>query len=137
MLSTNLLFALSKLCTPIKSILNLQHTCGDQSTFNLLRSCVQFRILLVEVGGFAPPSRTYFSLLHTAIILFITSQHKKSSMFFGIIVDANVFDTIYIDKFPKRIRFVHDNLYYITFLRILQAVVVSILQASTLYHRHV
>ena len=79
-LSTCLLFALSKLCTPIKSILNLQHTCGDQSTFNLLRSCVQFRILLVEVGGFAPPSRTLFSLLHTAITNIIIHSYVNHVM---------------------------------------------------------
>lgn len=34
-------------------------------------------VLLVEVGGFAPPSRTYFSLLHTAIQLFIISLFQK------------------------------------------------------------
>ena len=55
------------LVTPIKSILDLQLTCGDQPTFNLLRSCVQFRILLVEVEGIEPSSKTPFSLLHTAI----------------------------------------------------------------------
>ena len=55
------------LVTPIRSILDLQFTNGDQPTFNRLRSCVQFRILLVEVEGIEPSSRTPFSLLHTAI----------------------------------------------------------------------
>jgi len=31
----------------------------------------QFTILLVDLGGFAPPSRTLFSLLHTAITYII------------------------------------------------------------------
>ena len=35
---------------PYRSILDLQHTCGDQPTFNLLRSCVQFRMLLYGRG---------------------------------------------------------------------------------------
>jgi hypothetical protein len=34
------------LLQPYKSTLNLQLTCSDQSTFNLHRSCVQFRMLL-------------------------------------------------------------------------------------------
>ena len=55
------------LVTPIRSILDLQLTNGDQPMFNILRSCVQFRILLVEVEGIEPSSRTPFSLLHTAI----------------------------------------------------------------------
>jgi hypothetical protein len=38
-------------------------------------------LLLVEVGGFAPPSRTCFSLLHTAIILF--SQSVQHHMLHG------------------------------------------------------
>ena len=32
--------------SPYRSTLNLQLTCSDQSTFNLHRSCVQFRMLL-------------------------------------------------------------------------------------------
>jgi len=57
-LSTLLLFALSKLCRPIRSIITF--------LMSLYAMGISI-ILLVDLGGFAPPSRTLFSLLHTAI----------------------------------------------------------------------
>ena len=64
-LSTNLLFALSKLCTPI--IKRNVYTLELLLVLQLIPDTASYFLLMVEVGGFAPPSRTLFSLLHTAI----------------------------------------------------------------------
>jgi hypothetical protein len=62
-LSTNLLVALSNLGQAHhKHTLIWKYGFGDRITWDL-----NPHTLMVDLGGFAPPSRTLFSLLHTAI----------------------------------------------------------------------
>ena len=80
-LSTHLLVALSKLCTPIiislaclSEQLLMQMYLTQSTLINFQSEYVSSMLnpIMVEVGGFAPPSRTLFSLLHTAITNIIT-----------------------------------------------------------------
>ena len=84
-LSTNLLVALSKLCRPIikkrysdkclgrSALFSNEYTItiGNPITRKIpsksLSMYISIYFLMVDLGGFAPPSRTLFSRLHTAI----------------------------------------------------------------------
>ena len=72
-LSTHVLVALSNLGHPHqKQFSSHSGSLFSVTRFHELKSYTHSRVLLVllllvEVGGFAPPSRTLFSLLHTAI----------------------------------------------------------------------
>ena len=57
-------------------------------------------ILLVDLGGFAPPSRTLFSSLHTAITLITKNLCKHSSS----IIEGHCFTLL------------HNNWYHVTHL---------------------
>jgi len=113
-LSTLVLFALSKLCTPIKNKLYNCIFCNNiyfpfrmffRKTFcfnkqmfftltyifyesfvaSFYYNFIFHNLLLVEVGGFAPPSRTCFSLLHTAISIVRWPTSVRLTIFFKII----------------------------------------------------
>jgi hypothetical protein len=79
--STLLLFALSKLCRPIKRIL---------SQLNVYRRPTH-SILMVDLGGFAPPSRTLFSLY----LPFRYLQQFYYSIITLILCYVKCFSTIY------------------------------------------
>ena len=75
-LSTLLIFALSKLCRPIKKtfpsiqclVITFPNTAfAASATTGCWLLGLWIKILLVDLGGFAPPSRTLFARLHTAI----------------------------------------------------------------------